>query len=375
MSVSLSWKNIVQNKKRTLAAVSGISFSILLVFMQLGFLQGAKTAAAALFNCFDYDVGIVSAKYKFMGAPDKFDRMRITQALTVPEVQKWANLNITRGEWTDPQTEITTQMLIFGFPTDRDFVAEPRMKAGLDSIRKRNTVMVDLYSHGDFGDLSVGREVEVNQKKVTIADQFKLGVSLFADGCIIVNNDNFYRLAPVNSREINYGFLHLERGADPMTVKQRLQQILPDDVLVFTKKEMIRQEQDYFIAIKPVGIIFEVGVIVAFVVGVVILFQVLNTDISSRLDEFATLKAMGFSNFFIYGVGVKQALLYALMSYFPSLLLASLVYKIVHYLSRMPMDMTFLLALFVFAMTLLMCVLSSILGLQKIRKTDPAELY
>ena len=113
----------------------------------------------------------------------------------------------------------------------------------------------------------------------------------------------------------------------------------------------------------------------AFIVGVVILFQVLNTDISNRLKEFATFKAMGFKNCMIYGIGIKQALIYALMSYFPSLVLAAVIYRLVHRLSRMPMNMTFSLASFVLVMSLLMCAISCVLGLQKVRRTDPAELF
>ncbi|PKN23845.1 MAG: hypothetical protein CVU64_23550 [Deltaproteobacteria bacterium HGW-Deltaproteobacteria-21] len=138
---------------------------------------------------------------------------------------------------------------------------------------------------------------------------------------------------------------------------------------------MIRQEQEYFISVKPIGIIFQTGVVVAFIVGVVILFQVLNTDISNRLKEFATFKAMGFKNGMIYGIGIEQALIYVLLSYFPSLILATIVYRIVHRLSRMPMNMTFSLASFVLVMSLVMCAISCVLGLQKVRRADPAELF
>ena len=202
-----------------------------------------------------------------------------------------------------------------------------------------------------------------------------MGVSLFADGCAIVSNDTFARLSRINPRLISYGFLRLRPDADPVAVKQRLAQLLPDDVRVLTRGEIIRQEQDYFISVKPVGIIFQAGVLVAFIVGVVILFQVLNTDIASRIDEYATLKAMGFGNRFIYTVGVQQALIYALAGYLPALLISTGIYRVVHLLSRMPMEMTFSLAILVLLLSLTMCALSSVMGLQKVRKTDPAELF
>ena len=355
--------------------MSGISFALLLVFMQLGFLQGAKTAAASIFEIFHYDLGIVSDKYKFVGAPDQFDRMRLTQAMVLPEVDAAATMSMVKGNWTDPDNKSSSELLLFGLPLDPSFIKHPVILAGLDTLHKNNTVMVDLYSHKEFGDLSIGREVKVNDIRVTISSQFKLGVTLFADGCIIVSKDNFDRLSATPSRLVSYGFVRLKSGADPAEVKRRLKEILPPDVLVFTRAEMIRQEQDYFISVKPIGIIFQTGVVVAFIVGVVILFQILNTDISNRLREFATFKAMGFRETYIYGVGIQQALIYALMSYLPSLVLATIVYRVVHVLSRMPMDMTLPLASFVLLMSLIMCAIACVFGLQKVRKADPAELF
>jgi putative ABC transport system permease protein len=375
MRVHVAWHNVFQNKKRTLAAVGGISFSILLVFMQLGFLDATRTAAASLFQIFDYELGLVSERYKFLGAPDSFDRMRLTQALVLPEVEAAASLRIARGSWKDLATKSTSQLLIFGIPVEPRFIRDPGVRAGLETLRKNNAVMVDLFSHKDYGDLSVGKEVEVNGKSVSIASHFRLGVTLFSEGCVIVSSDDFSRLTLESGRTVSYGFLRLRPGSDPVRVRDRLKGVLPDDVLIFTKKEMIQQEQDYFLSVKPVGVIFQVGVLVAFIVGVVILFQVLNTDITTRLDEFATLKAMGFGDWSIYGIGIQQAMLYALMGYFPSLLLGFVVFHVVHLLSRIPMNLDFPMALFVFSMSLLMCVLSCILGLQKVKKTDPAELY
>lgn len=375
MSVAVAWYNITQNKKRTLAAVGGISFSILLVFMQLGFLAAARTAAASLFQLFDYDLGIVSQRYKFLGAPDSFDRMRLTQALVLPEVATATGLRIANGFWKDPDTESTCQLLIFGIPPDPTVVRDPAIRQGLEQLRQNNAVLVDLFSHKDYGDLALGRQVEINDKDVRIAGHFTLGVTLFSEGCVIVSDDDYARLTLDGSRQVSYGFLRLRPGADPHQVIHTLKAMLPDDVLIFTKAEMIRQEQDYFIAVKPVGIIFKVGVLVAFIVGVVILFQVLNTDITTRLAEFATMKAMGFNDWFIYGIGIQQALLYALLGYFPSLILGVVVFRVVHLLSRMPMHLDWSMALFVFAMSILMCMISCVLGLQKVRKTDPAELY
>ncbi len=374
MNVPLAWHNVFQNKRRTTAAVCGISFSILLVFMQLGFLQGGKTATASFFEIFDYDIGIVSEKYTYLATPGSFDRIRLTQALAQQDVQAAASMSFSNGRWKDKDTGATSRLIILGIPLEQRFIKNGLIRTGMRNIRSNHTVLVDLYSHKAYGDLSIGREVEVNQTPVTIAGHFRLGVGLFSEGCVIVSNDNFARLSRNDPRRVNYGFLRLNPGSDVANVVTQLRVMLPNDVFIYSKTEMIRKEQDYFISVKPVGIIFQSGVIVAFFAGIVILLQVLNTDISNRLDEFATLKAIGFSDWYIYRIGVVQALIYALLSFVPALVIAIIVFRITHLLSRLPMDMTLSLILYVFFVNLLMCIISCLLGLQKVRRTDPAEL-
>ncbi len=374
MRVPLAWHNVFQNKRRTIAAVCGISFSILLVFMQLGFLNGGKTAAASLFEIFNYDIGIVSEKYTYLATPGGFDRIRLTQALAHQSVHSAASMSFSNGAWKDKDSGLSSRLIILGVPLDQRFIKNDLIKTGVKNIRPNHTVLVDLYSHKDYGDLSIGNEVEINQASATIAGHFQLGVGLFSEGCVIVSNDNFARLTGNNPRLVNYGFLRLKQGVDTATVVAQLRKMLPKDVFIYSKTEMIRKEQAYFIAVKPVGIIFQSGVIVACFAGIVILLQVLNTDISNRLDEFATLKAIGFSDGYIYSIGVQQALIYALLSFVPALIIATFLFRVTHELSRLPMEMTLSLVLFVLAVSLVMCIIACLLGLQKVRRTDPAEL-
>ncbi|MCE5335960.1 MAG: ABC transporter permease [Desulfobacteraceae bacterium] len=375
MGIPVARSNVFQNKKRMLAATAGIAFSILLVFMQLGFLRGARAAAIVLFECFDYDLALVSDKYQYVGSTGLFDRIRLSQARAVTVVDSTMSLKLARGDWEDPDTKMVCQILLIGMGLDPQFVKNPVVLSGLNTLENNCSIMLDLYSHKDYGDISLGRVVKINKVHATIASYFKLGVSLFSEGCCLISEESFSSFTKSNPRMVNYGFIRLKPGTDREEARRSIEAALPSDIRVLERSRMLRQEQDYFTAVKPVGIIFLVGVFTAFLVGVVILFQVLATDITKRLNEFATLKAMGFGVWFIYGIGVKQGMIYAFSSFPVSALLAFCIFRMVHYLSRMPMDFSPSLVLFVFSMTLLMCVISSGLALQKIRKTDPAELY
>jgi putative ABC transport system permease protein len=171
------------------------------------------------------------------------------------------------------------------------------------------------------------------------------------------------------------GLVRVRPGADPAQVRKALRQALPSDVVIWGRQELLDKEQAYFLSVKPVGIMFQAGALVSLVVGGVILFQVLSTEISNKLNEFATMKAMGYGDRHIYWVGIQQALLYAGFSYLIAMLGAWGIFSLAYRLSRLPIYFTADLAGQVLAMTLGVCSLSGVLALQKVRRADPAELF
>jgi len=376
MKIPLAWHNTFQNKKRTLAAIGGISFSLLLIFMQLGFLTTARITAGLVYDYFDYDLIITSAAYESMDEAGSFDKTRLVQARVIPGVEHVATLNYQRVRWRDPtRNYISSSSMLLGYDLNPAFIRDEEVKSNLNRIKKKDTVMLDLYSHPDYGEKKLGREYVIGREKITIAAFYKLGISFHALGSVIVNLDTFQHLTGKSPRHTAFGLVQTSPGADVEQVKKRLKDTLPPDVLIYERQEFIRAEQDYFIKIKPVGIMFQAGTFVAFVVGAVILFQVLSTEISNRINEYATVKAMGFSNQYVYKVGAQQAIIFALMSYIPALPMAHGVSYLVQKTARLPMYLPFKLTLFVLFLALLMCTISGVLALRKVKRADPADLF
>ena len=208
-----------------------------------------------------------------------------------------------------------------------------------------------------------------------MASHFKMGMFFAADTFAVMSRETFLHLTGQPPQDLSVGLLKLKPGADRGAVKKALEKILPDGLQVFTRDELIGKEQDFFISQKPVGFMFETGVAVAFCVGVIFLFQVLSVEISNRINEYATLKAIGFDLSFICGVGLNQAILFALMGYAPSFFIAIGLFRLIYAVSRLPVSMNIHLALLVLADVLSMCAISSVLVLQKVRRADPVELF
>ena len=196
-----------------------------------------------------------------------------------------------------------------------------------------------------------------------------------SDGAVITDSGTFLRLCPRDSRLVDFGLIRLCPGAQAEAVQQALIRRLPDDVRVFRKQEIIENDQHYFITVLPVGIMFVAGVLVAFVVGAVILYQVLYADISRRLNEFATLKSMGFGSGYIYGLGIRQAFLLGVLAYLPALGITLAAFAWIQAQSRLPMAVTAKLAGSVLALALAMSILAAVFALRILKRADPADLF
>ncbi len=375
MSSFMAYRNVRQQPARTAATLASTGFAILLVFMQLGFSQTARRAHTLLFEMLDFDLMVTSDRFESLKNVRDFPASRLYQVRAVPGVAAASGLNVEWARWLDPDTETASSCMVVGLDLDSAFVRDPVARRQLEALRRGNCVLVDTLSHPDYGPVIRGRTVRLNAVNVTIAGVFRLGTDFKADGRAWMSNTTFRAVVHQEADRLSMGMVKLQPGAPVGAVRDALTRALPPDVLVFDRETFVRQEQDYYTQVKPIGLFFQAGVVVAFCVGAVILFQVLATDIATRFAEFATMKAIGLTHRFIYAIGFQQALIYGVCSYLPALLLASAIFASVARATRLPIGMDLPLAALVFVLSIAMCAVSSLLALRRVRKADPADLF
>ncbi len=376
MRTPVAWFNSIEQPRRTAASVGGMCFALLLIFMQAGFLGAARANVAVIYAALDFDLVIHSRAYLTLLRSDPFDRMRLKQAAVVPGVARVTRFLTDSFRWGNLRTGVSDGGFMLGVSPDAPAFVDPEINAQLATLRPTLTALVDRKSRPSYGVWQVGEKAALNGQPATITGSYELGLGLLANGCVIVSDETYERLqAPENARYANLGLVKLEPGADVAAVQAALRARLPQDVVIVTKAEIMDREQHYFINVKPVGIMFQVGMVVAFAAGAAILYQILASEMNNRLGEFATLKALGYPSTSIYGVGIQQGLIYALLAYGPALLLATLLYRIARQLSGFPLYMDVGRAAFVFVLALTMCAFAAVLSLWKIRTADPASLF
>jgi putative ABC transport system permease protein len=185
----------------------------------------------------------------------------------------------------------------------------------------------------------------------------------------------FARLSGRTSGRITLGFLQVAPGADVAKVQAELKEVLPHDVQVLTHDELVAQEQAYFVETKPIGIMMDVGMLIACLVAVTIMIQVLATDIGNRMNEYAVLKAMGFGPFFVYGIGVMQSAILGVVGLLPAVAVSAVVLGIIQERTHLQSGLDLRLSGMALGITLGTAVLASAVVLWRLQRADPAALY
>jgi putative ABC transport system permease protein len=366
--------NLVQHRTRLVVALIGTGVPIVLICLQMAVLDAARTQVTRLYGDFDFDLALIPSNYQFLYASGTFDRVRFTQARAVDGVAATFSLNVRASDWSEANERRSTLMLI-GLDDDFTFVRDPEIRSGLKQLTTGRSVLVDEYSSSDFGALTTGTAAAISGQTVEIAGQFKLGLFFYADGSAIVRNSDFATLARRDARQTSVGLIKLEAGANHVAVLDNLARVLPADVRVLTRDAFIGQEQAFFISTKPIGIMLTISMWIAFIAGSVILLQVISADVINRIKEFATMKAMGFSPAYVFGVGAFEAAMLALGAFVPAIAASAAVLFVIERTTHLPTAVTPVLALSVMAIALPMCLLSAVVALRRIARAAPAELY
>ena len=380
--IPLSWLLLTRQPVRLLVALAGISFAGILMFMQLGFRDGLFDASVTAHRLFDADVVLISPRSASSVSMEAFPRRRLVQTLADSDVEGVTPVHWGLMLWRNPETRRNRSILALGFNPDDPFFVDPSLAEKTDVLKQKGRILFDQLSRPEFGPIADwyrdGRvvETEIAGNRVRVAGLVSLGTSFGADGNMLTSTETFLDLMPQKPPgAIEVGLVRLKPGADPQQVVSRLSQRLPKDVSVLTKQGFIDFEQNYWKSSTSIGFIFTLGAAMGFVVGCVIVYQVLYTDVSDHLPEYATLMAMGYRLSHLLGVVVREGFYLAAMGYVPAYMAGQGLYWFVRDATKLPVGMDLSRALTVLVMILVMCMLSSFLAMRRLIDADPAEIF
>jgi putative ABC transport system permease protein len=380
--IPLAWLMLTRQPMRLAVALAGIAFAGILMFMQFGFRDGLIDASVTIHRLVDADLVMISPRSTSSVRMAGFPRRRLVQAMADPEVRSIAPVHWTLMLWRNPENRATRSILALGIEPGDSLFSDPSMMAKTRQLTQKGRVLFDERSRPEFGPVArwfrQGRlvETEIAGERVRVVGLVALGTSFGADGNLITSSETFLDLMPnTPAGSIELGLIRLAPGADPELVRQRLQARLPADVRVLSKKGFIDFEQNYWRSSTAIGFIFTLGAAMGFVVGCVIVYQVLYSDVSDHLPEYATLMAMGYRLTTLLGVVAREGLLLVIFGYLPAYLAGQVLYIVVRQATRLPVAMDLERAFTVFVLILIMCMASAALAMRRLVDADPAEIF
>jgi putative ABC transport system permease protein len=382
MKIPLAWLQLSREKMRLFVALTGIGFADILMFLQLGFRDALFDSAVTLHKNLQGDIFLISPQSTAIIAMKSFPSRRLYQTLGFAGVKSISPVYLDFGLWKNPENRRTRSILVLGFnPTD-SILNLPTLQNNLEAIKLSDVVLFDEASRPEFGSISQefkeGKDIttEVGGRRIRVGGLFTLGASFGADGNLITSDLNFLRMFNKRTQGlIDIGVIKLESGANVDTVIKHLKRELPNDVRIFSKEEFINFEKNYWQTGTAIGFIFALGTGMGFIVGTVIVYQILYTDVSDHLPEYATLKAMGYKNSYLLIVVFQEAIILAILGYFPGLAVAAGLYKLTKSATNLPMIMTLTRAVMVLILTMIMCCISGGIAVRKLQAADPADIF
>lgn len=423
---SIARKNLFEDTARFIVAQAGIMFAVSLVTIQLGILKGFTRSTALLVDHANADLWVASKDIVHLELSSAIAAERVVQAQKVEGVDRAEALIIRSSIWRDKDGKIVP-VRIFGFdPSSRMFAGWQITQGDLSALKQPYTVMVDQANLKALGLKQVSNPAEflaTNRGSIgsfgtvpaqvvgLVKDTQSIASSAFiftslenanaygtagmnsAVDCIrqssgALSCKNNFENQPLNAAPvdapaprrlniadpISYVMVRAKAGQDLQQLKQRLESALPD-TRIYTQKEIAEITRSYWTERTGVGFVLGLGATVGFIVGMVIVGQILYSSVSDHMREFGTLKAMGASNWVIYSVILEQALWMAVLGYIPSIALCLGLGAWTQAAKGIMILITPATAGGIFVLTVVMCVGSALFAVQKVTRVDPAIVF
>ncbi|MBE9006341.1 FtsX-like permease family protein [Fortiea sp. LEGE XX443] len=388
LQIPLAWLQLAKQRVRFIVALAGIAFVSVLMFLQIGFQDALYASATQLHQNLEGNLFIISIQYQSLTSNQSFPRQRLYQALGFEDVELVSPLYVQFAKLKNKETGLKYPIYILAFDPVRSIFHIANIKENLNLLQLPNKVLFDRASRPEFGeiaqnfaqgntvDVEIFRYTDLVGYQVTVAGLFSMGPSFGVDGNLIVSTSTFLRIFQERSVEnIDIGLIKLKPGANEKKLLAELSAKLPKDVTVITRDDFINLEKDYWTLRTPIGFVFDLMVVMGFVVGVIVVYQILYSNISTHLAEYATLKAMGFKNKYLLGIVFQQALILASLGYIPGFAISLGLYDIAKNATKLPISMSLQRAITVLFLAVLMCLVSGFLSTNKLRNVDPADIF
>ncbi|HAG81066.1 MAG TPA: ABC transporter, partial [Cyanobacteria bacterium UBA12227] len=277
---------------RLLVALAGIGFAVILMFMQIGFQAALYKSATRVHESLNADLVLINPRSRALISMNNFSRRRLYQALSFDGVESINSVYVGLGTWKSPESSRDRAILVIGIDPTKITLHISEINQYLEQLKLEDVAILDRISRPEFKpfitEVAKGNVItpEINGRRIKVVGLFTVGSSFGSDALLITSDVNLLRI--FNSREpgeINIGLIKLKPGVNIQNVGRELKNNLPNDIQILTHDEFVEFEKTYWQKNTAIGFVFTLGTIMGFIVGSVIVYQVLYTNVTDHLAE------------------------------------------------------------------------------------------
>ena len=378
----VAWCQLTHNKVKLAVAAAGVVVAVMLMLVQLGIRRGAMDNSVAVARRVTADLVIVSPRTKTIFASAQFPRRLLYRVGSDPNVLAISEMYMGQGRLRNPWNKLEFPVSLYGVDPSAGMMELPGIERFTEELNDIDRLLYDGMSRTNYGPIKQylaengSLDVEVNLRKVRLIDSIDVGISINTDGNLFTSPVNFLRLFPDRKPgSVDMGLIRLRPGTDTQAARASLRQYVGTEAKILTREELVAAEIVFIRENAPIDFIFGMGAAVGFFIGFVVVYQILYTEVTNHLPQYATMKAMGFSDRYLLQVVLSQSVILAFLGYLPGFVLALGLYRVATKAIQMQFSMTVERALFVFALTIVMCGLSAMIAIRKVRTADPADVF
>jgi putative ABC transport system permease protein len=371
--LKLASRNLFHDRLRFVATIVGIVFSIVLVTVQMGLYVSFHRMVTTMIEHTPADLWIVPAGTKCFEDPSLLDERERFRALSASGVVDVRPLVIGFAQWKPPAGG-TTPVFIIGSDTKTQGLRPWNLIEGsFDALEIPGTVVVDQSYLERLGIDGLNASAEIGEQRVRVVGLTKGIRSFTTTPYVFTSLDRARTYTGTSPSKASYLLVQVAPDADVTSVRRRLQQTM-SGTEILTPAEFGSRSRSFWLFGTGAGAALFAGALLGVIVGTIIVAQTLYSSTKDHLNEFATLRAMGSSGLYIHKVIIFQALLSAIIGFTVA---AAIGWSIADATAEtaLPVIMTPLLMLSLFALTVMMCVLSALSAILQVIRIDPVMAF
>ncbi|MBX2865878.1 MAG: ABC transporter permease DevC [Leptolyngbyaceae cyanobacterium MAG.088] len=385
--IPLAWLNLTHDRRRFATSLAGVGFAVLLMFMFNGFMNALYDSQLQLLNRLNGEIIIVNRLRTNMFVPRAFARRRLYQARAFAGVQNAYAVYISEVNWKNPENRKSRGVRVIAINPDEPVLNIPEIDTHRQALKLPETALMDTQSRAEVGPVEAGVISELADRQIRLVGTFTMGTDFASgNGNLLMSDQNFLRYFADRGPEeaersfatVDVGVVKLDPGTNINRIVKTLQENLPNDVLVLARdgeNGFVIRERKYWQENTNIGFVFSLLTSMGFFVGIILVYQILYTDVADHWAEYATLKAMGYRNGYLLGVVLQEALILSVLGFIPGVLVSQLLYTAAGNATGLFFQMTPERVMNLLIATFIMCLLSGAIAVRKVQTTDPAEVF